>query len=66
VGGEKDVRELLWITVGELDRAAETAFSTSSIIEEHGRRTEVESLLGGGTTFTMWLPVPEDADEGEN
>lgn len=57
---------MLWIAVGELDRAAETAFSMRNITEEHGRRTKVESLLGGGTTFTMWLPVPEDAGEGEN
>jgi PAS domain S-box-containing protein len=41
-------------------------YITHDVVEEHGGRIEVESLLGEGTTFTVWLPVPEDVDEGEN
>jgi PAS domain S-box-containing protein len=40
-------------------------YITRNIIEEHGGRVEVESLLGEGTTFTVWLPVQQDAGEGE-
>jgi PAS domain S-box-containing protein len=39
-------------------------YITRNVVEEHGGRIEVESLLGEGTTFTVWLPVPEDGDEG--
>jgi PAS domain S-box-containing protein len=41
-------------------------YITHNVVEEHGGRIEVESLLGKGTTFTVWLPVPEDDDEGES
>ena len=39
-------------------------YITRNIVEEHGGRIEVESLLKEGTTFTVWLPVPEDTGEG--
>jgi hypothetical protein len=65
-GDEKDVRGLLRIAAGELDRAAETLFGTRNIVEERERRTGVESLSGVRTTFTVWLRVPKDAGEGEN
>jgi hypothetical protein len=51
---------------GELDRAAETLFGTRNTVEEREKRTGVESLSGGGTTFTVWLRVPKDAGEGES
>ena len=41
-------------------------YITRNIVEEHGGRIEVESLLGEGTTFTVWLPAPEDGDGGES
>jgi signal transduction histidine kinase len=41
-------------------------YITRNIVEEHGGHIEVESLLGEGTTFTVWLPVPEDDGEGES
>jgi PAS domain S-box-containing protein len=41
-------------------------YITRNIIEEHGGRIEVESLLGEGTTFTMWLPVGEGTCIGED
>jgi len=41
-------------------------YITRNVVEEHGGRIEVESLLGEGTTFTVWLPVPENGNEGEN
>jgi len=39
-------------------------YITRNIVDEHGGRIEVESLLGEGTTFTVWLPVPEGAGQG--
>jgi len=30
---------------------------SKNIVEEHGGRIEVESTLGEGTTFKVWLPV---------
>jgi PAS domain S-box-containing protein len=40
-------------------------YITRNIIEEHGGRVEVESLMEEGTTFNVWLPVQQDAGEGE-
>jgi PAS domain S-box-containing protein len=39
-----------------------------SIVQKHHGRLEVESKLGKGSTFTLWLPakVPEGKGEGEN
>jgi PAS domain S-box-containing protein len=41
-------------------------YITRNILEQHGGRIEVESLLGEGATFTIWLPVPEESGEGED
>jgi PAS domain S-box-containing protein len=32
-------------------------YISKSIVEEHGGRIEVESVLGEGATFTVWLPI---------
>jgi PAS domain S-box-containing protein len=32
-------------------------YVTRNIVEEHGGRIEVESQVGEGTTFTVWLPA---------
>jgi PAS domain S-box-containing protein len=41
-------------------------YITRNIVEEHGGRIEVESLLGEGATFTVWLPTGEEMREGED
>jgi PAS domain S-box-containing protein len=40
-------------------------YVTRNIVRECGGRIEVESLLGEGSTFTVWLPVQEEPNEGE-
>jgi len=32
-------------------------YVSRNIVEQHGGRVEVESTLGGGTAFTVWLPL---------
>ncbi len=32
------------------------------MIEQHGGRVTVESQLGQGTTFTVWLPSVNNSD----
>ena len=39
-------------------------YITRNIVEEHGGRIEVESLLGEGATFTVWLPTGEEMRGG--
>jgi len=41
-------------------------YITRSVVEEHGGRIEVDSLLGEGTTFTVRLPVGQEFGEGGN
>ena len=53
----------------KLDRIFEPLFSTKNfgvglglpvvrqIMEQHGGRIEAETMLGGGSTFTLWLPL---------
>lgn len=36
-----------------------------SIIEKHKGKIEVESIVGQGTTFTIWLPVKQDNTDNE-
>jgi signal transduction histidine kinase len=38
---------------------------TQQIIGEHGGRIEVDSELGAGTTFTVWLPLLAEASGAE-
>ena len=39
-------------------------YISKNIVEEHGGRIEVESQLGQGATFTVWLPLLE-SERGE-
>ncbi|HUW11365.1 MAG TPA: ATP-binding protein, partial [Anaerolineae bacterium] len=32
-------------------------FVSQDIVQDHGGRIEVESRVGEGTTFTIWLPT---------
>jgi PAS domain S-box-containing protein len=40
-------------------------YITRNIVEECGGRIEVESVLGEGTTFTVWLPALQKPGEGD-
>jgi signal transduction histidine kinase len=40
-------------------------YITRNVVEEHRGRVEVESLLGEGATFTVWLPTGQDMQTGE-
>ena len=65
----------LGIPKGSLDQIFEPFFTSKGrdqgtglglsishrIIEEHGGRISVESTVGEGTRFTVWLPAAEDA-----
>ena len=49
-------------------RAKERSFGlglyiTNSIVKLHGGHIEVESKVGVGTTFYVWLPLSQDADQ---
>ena len=41
-------------------------YITRNIVEEHGGHIEVDSAMGEGTTFTVWLPVSKDDGKGES
>ncbi|HBB41333.1 MAG: hypothetical protein COW73_04465 [Nitrospirae bacterium CG18_big_fil_WC_8_21_14_2_50_70_55] len=38
---------------------------TRAAVEAHGGRLQVESVVGKGTTFTVWLPLPMGDEEVE-
>ena len=38
---------------------------TKAAVEGHGGRLQVESVVGKGTTFTIWLPLPMEAEGTE-
>ncbi len=38
---------------------------TKAAVEGHGGRLQVESVVGKGTTFTVWLPLPVDKKDVE-
>ena len=41
-------------------------YQCRQIIEAHGGRIEVESCVGGGSTFTLWLPgLPQNVSCSE-
>jgi signal transduction histidine kinase len=37
------------------------AIARSIVVDKHGGKIEVDSALGQGTAFTVWLPVEADA-----